>query len=230
MQSAFLGSKKDYYVYDLSKWLVSIASLLVLTPLVVYNFEKWRTTNSQISGKMLVFKGKLWHAYGIFLVWFCLFGAFLAISNYVLYVLDLLLPHNLSFWVVNGIVILFNAYLLRTFYRMWVKRCLAFEGSVVPTIVKTRLWATIRFAVLAWFISVFSLNLAAPSAHQLKMVDFAQGLQISGQNLQFLESEKTIYMFWWKDVLLCLATLGFYIPILHYKIFCWRVRGLALAA
>lgn len=229
MQSVFWGSKRVYYILELSKWLVSIVSLSILTPLAVYNFEKWRTENSQISGKSLIFKGKLWHAYGLFLIWLCILAVFFAVSNYILYVLNLLFPQEVVFWVVNLIVLYLNASLLQTIYRMWVKRSMAFAESIVPTVVKSNVWLTIKTYVFAWLIATFSLKLASPTAHQIKMEYHANCLQISGQNLKFIESEKTIYSFWWKDVFLSMVTLGFYLPVLHYKIFCWRTQGLVLA-
>lgn len=229
MQSVFWGSKRDYYILELSKWLVSIVSLSILTPLSVYNFEKWRISNSQISGKILIFTGKLWHCYGLYVVWLCILSLFFLLSNYILYILDLFLPHDVVFWVVNAIVLYLNANLLQSIYRMWAKRQVTFAESLVPTIVKSKIFDSMKVYFLAWLITFFSLKLASPTAHNIKMKYYAKCLKISGQNLDFVENEKTIYSFWWKDVFLSIVTLGFYLPVLHYKIFCWRTRGLVLA-
>lgn len=229
MQSVFWGSKRDYYILELSKWLVSIVSLSILTPLSVYNFEKWRISNSQISGKILIFTGKLWHCYGLYFVWLCVLIAFFSLYNYILYILNLLFPHEVVFWVVNAIVLYLNASLLQTIYRMWSKRSVAFAESIVPTVVKSQFWKGAQVYLLAWLITTFTLKLASPTAHQIKMKYYAVCLKISGQNLDFVENEKTLYDFWWKDVFLSIVTLGFYLPVLHYKIFCWRTRGLVLA-
>lgn len=229
-KSVFLGSLKQYYVLEILQWIVSIATATLLLPYTVYHFERWRVTNSQISGKRLLFKGKLWHAYGIFLIWLISLSLFLALSNFVLDVLNLLLPKQFVFWAVNLIVLFLNTYLLRIYYRMWVKRCLAFAESIAPTALKSMPLKTMETSVKAWAICTFSLKLASPHAHYLKMKHFAEQTMLSGKRLKFEGGLDELYKVWWQSLGLCLLTLGLYLPVLHYKIYCWRIGGLALTA
>ncbi len=227
--SQFLASKSAYFGFEAIEWVASIFSLSLLLPYMTYSFEKWRVEQSQISGHQLYFLGKLWQAYVIYLAWLFVYVGFSAISNLVLYFFGLLLPQKIAFWAVNAIGLLLGAVFLQGLYRRWVRRKLSFDGTIAPTFLKSATPSKIKIYVKAWLITFFSLKLASPHAHELKMQYFASLTKINGRNLIFKGTKGEIYKFWWKDLVLCFLTLGIFVPFLHYKIYKWRIEGLVLA-
>ncbi len=229
-KSQFVAKKSVYFGFEVVEWVASIFSLSFLLPYMVYFFEKWRIENSFIDGHALHFLGKLWQAYVIYAVYLVFFAGFSAVGNIVLYYLNLLLPSELAFWVFNGISLLLSTILLQGQYRRWVRRKLSFDGTLAPTIIKPATFDKFKIYLKAWLITFFSLKLASPHAHELKMKYFASLTKINDLPLRFVGTKEEMYHFWWGVLALCFVTLGLYIPILHYKIYKWRVEGLSLAA
>ena len=226
--SIFLGLKSNYYGFVMIKWVVTLFSLSFLLPYATYNFEKWRVTNSSINGIKLVFKGKLLGAYYIYFIWFLIYLIFASISNYILFYLDLLFPHELTFWLVNGMVLFINSFFLNVQYRLWVRRSMAFSDSIAPTYIVSNPRKTIIINVKSWLIKILTIYLASPIAHKIKMDYFARQTKISGKNLVFNGTDKQLFENWWKNLALIFITLGLYLPILHFEIYSWRVQGLSI--
>ncbi len=229
-KSQFLGSVSAYYGFEVLQWLAGVLSLSLLTPYMVCGFERWRVSQSEIDGHRLVFTGKIWQAYAIYGFWVLITLIFGSISNLVLYFFGLLLPKQLAFWAVNGLILLINTFFLQTQYRHWVRRKVEFEGGFAPSSIQSKFSETLRTSVVAFLITFFSLKLASPHAHQLKMEHYSFSTKISGRNLKFLGSRKALYKLWWPNLALSIVTFGLYLPILHYLVYKWRIEGLSLAA
>ena len=228
--SKFEATQSAYYLFELLLFFVSIATVFVFMPLVFYYFEKYRVENSSISGVKLKFNGRVEEAYFIFVVYLGVYAAFAMISNYVLYFFGLLLSSKLTFWVVNGAVLLINAFFLRTQLRNWAHRKTSLENCLGPTFKKPMLWETVKWETAAWAINLRAVKLASPHAHEIRMKLFAKKYVLGGSNLGFVGTKGQIYKKWWAFVALNLITLGFFTPVINYNIYKWRVEGLHLAA
>lgn len=227
-KSVFTGSVSKFYAFEVASWTLSIVSAFLLLPYIIYRQEKWRISNSVVSGQKLGFDGKLWQVYSIFGVWLVITAIFGAISNLILYFLDLLFLHKISFWVLNGLVLLINSIFLNMQFRMWSKRHVVLDGQFGKSFVKSNPKQAIIQNTKAWAITIFSLKLASPSAHLIKMQRYAVTLHPSGRKLEFTGLKSQLYKMWWPDLAMSFATLGLYLPVLHYRNYCWRIEGLKL--
>lgn len=227
-KSKFSASLGAYYGFEVVQFLASIFSLTLLMPYVVFAFEKWRVESSEISGHNLHFLGKLWQAYAIYGAWLVVFGTIASLSNYLLYYFGLLLTKEVAFWLVNAILVYLSSLLLEDRYRTWVRRHLSFDGTIAPTYLKEEN-RRIRIVLLkAWAISFFTFHLLAPYAHEMKMKCFASLTKVNSLTLKFTNTSKQMFKFFLPGVLLTIVTLGLYLPVLHYKIYNWRIQGLQL--
>ncbi len=220
--STFNMSKKEYVVLFLLRFGLSLLSLSILSPFLIYLEYKREAENTIIDGYSLRFKGKLKDIVLIYYIW--LFITALIVSLY-LYLIDLFqsrlltsLPPIVFSILSSSVVTLLSSVFLKSRVRKWRYRSTIIEDQDDNSFFSGNMILVIIYAALRKILAFISIGLFYPLMKQLNLRYECRGIKISSRSLK-VENENWLLMkIWLKSLFILIITLGIYWPFLSYRL------------
>ena len=208
-----LENKRKAYFVILGTGLLSILSLGALIPLGNYLFNRYFIPRKYIDNRQLTYKGRLWVLFVIFYV--VLIGLLLCV-----FFLQIILNHyNLAtsgaFQTLNAIPATLGAIIIQAQTNKYNQKSTHFiDEKGKKSGFHFKLFYFLGKYVLTKIINYASLALLYPLSTRLSVFyDYKRGY-IDGYYFTYHFSMRKTYPRYLLDLLLCIITLGLYIPML----------------
>lgn len=222
--SRFVGKPTNYYLMNLFMILASLMSVSLLYPLVFFIFERWKTENSYIDGKKLSFVGKLYQAYLIY----C-FGVFCtALTLFLINLILFYLPFDLPILngALSGLGAGINTFFVTNRLRRWKKKNTHYDGFLPGnSYMKTNLLKCVIMNIGSYLLGFITLGLGYPLVFKRKEAYYTDLSVVDGDDIELRGNAAKLYGKWLLGILLCIVTLGFFIPLINYFLYKWTAEN-----
>ena len=217
------------YLLNLFTFVGTVFSLSLLYPVVYYFSERWKLSATYIDGKRLTFEGKLWHCYGIYLSGLVFAALSATVITFLASLVGKYLPQFPSEWVSLGAsaaTTAVNAYFLTKRLLRWKKKHTHFADETHgESGLRHNLFRCALVSVLNTVLSVLTLGIVYPLTYRLKYGYYTNSSIIDGKKLVFRGKLSALYGRWVLWILLTIATLGLYLPLIAHNLQSWATAN-----
>lgn len=217
------------YLLNLFTFVGTVFSLSLLYPLVYFFSERWKLSVTFIEGKRLAFDGKLLHCYGIYLSGLALAALSATAVTFLANSVGRYFPQFPSEWVslgANAATTAVNAYFLTKRLLRWKKKHIHFADEIPSESgLRHNLFRCALVSVLNTVLSVLTLGIVYPLTYRLKYGYYTNSSIIDGKKLIFKGKLSALYGRWALWILLTVATLGLYLPLIAHNLQSWATAN-----
>lgn len=226
LESKFTDKLLPYYFVNLFFILSSVLSASLLYPLAFYLLEKRKINYSYVDGKKLRFDGKLSEAYIIYITGFVIAAVCLALVNLIIEVLPFNLPSKLLNLLVSGATALVNFLFLTGRIRRWKIKNTHYDDSVGGVSrLKRNLIKCGLVNIGTSLLGLITAGLSYPFSYKLKQSYYIDMTVTDGDDVCLKGKTSSLCAIWYPGLLLCVITLGLYLPVLNYSIYRWTAEN-----
>lgn len=222
--SGFFCPPPVFYFTNLFKLVASVASLTLLYPLAYFLSERQKINNTYIDGKKLYFSGKLSHAYAIYFSGLIFAAVSVSLINIIINSLRLetALVNRILSAATAGINVLFTANRLR---RWKFKNVHYTENAAGDSYFGRNLLKSALVGILSSAVSVITLGISYPLVYKIKESYYIDMSVIDGDDIYLDGKVGQLFGKWLLGLLLCILTLGLFIPMLGYFLYKWEAEN-----
>lgn len=217
------------YLLNLFTFAGTVFSLSLLYPVVYFFSERWKLSVTYIDGKRLTFEGKLWHCYGIYLSGLILAALSATLITFFASLVGRYFPQFPSEWASLGAsaaTTAVNAYFLTKRLLRWKKKHTHFADEIPSESgLRHNLFRCALVSVLNTVLSVLTLGIVYPLTYRLKYGYYTNSSIIDGERLVFRGKLSSLYGKWVLWILLTIATLGLYLPLIAHNLQSWATAN-----
>lgn len=211
---------KKYALIELLSFIVSVVSLTLLRPLILFYQYKIEAESTYIEGKQLKFKGKLIELYIIYFVWLVITIIIVDIYQYVSVLLLKEIKFDLSYpiyyLITTSMITFLSATFIKGAFRRWKYRStyhinekLYYKGHIIWLIITT---------FIRKILNILSVGIFYPLIKDINFRYEVNRIQIGNRKLEYQSCYKKINKLWFKNILKIIFTLGIYIIFIQYLI------------
>ncbi len=209
-----------YLLFEILTFLISVFSLSLLTPLVLYYRYKKETEATIIDGQKLIFKGRLIEAYKRYFLWLIItiiiiliyqYISALLINNYARY-----LSLELYSLLTSSIITFLSSVFIKSSFRRWKYKSIRIDNE--ESYYKGNMLLVVVTSAIRKILNIISIGIFYPLIKEISYKYEIRGVVISSRKLVCKRISKELYKTWFINLLWLLLSLGLYLPYLSYQL------------
>ncbi len=219
-KSLYQLSFKYFLLFEMLSIIISVLSLGLLTPLVLYYRYKKETESTIISGKKLVFKGKLIDAYKRYFLWMIITSLIIISYQYIISLLvnnlKKTLPPAIDTIITSTVITFLSSVFIKSSFRRWKYKSIIIDNQ--ESYYKGNMILVIITSIIRKVLNIISIGIFYPLIKEISYKYEIRGVIISLRKLTCKTISKELYKTWFINLLWLILTLGLYFPYMIYRL------------
>lgn len=211
---------KYFLLFEMLSIIISVLSLGLLTPLVLYYRYKKETESTIISGKRLIFKGKLIDAYKRYILWMII--TFIIIVSYQYFISLIIdnfnrsLPPVINTIITSTVITFLSSVFIKSSFRRWKYKSIIIDNQ--ESYYKGNMLLVIVTSMIRKLLNIISICIFYPLIKEISYKYEIRGVIVSSRKLTCKAISKELYKTWFINLLWLILSLGLYFPYMIYRL------------
>lgn len=213
-RSTFSMTAKEFIFYEVLSLFISLFSLGLCTPLLLYFKYKRQAEATKIDQKQVCFKGTLSGIYFRYMIWYIVTAIILSLYQWLLTIVLTQLenvPRIIIHFLTSIVVTFFSTFFIRAAFRKWKYRSTFFlHEEQKESSYHGNIFYLMLYQIAIQILNIISVGLFYPATKMLRLHYEYRGIYLSSHRLQIDIQKLLTRKEWLLRLLFIFITFGLY--------------------